>query len=433
MELINVNLIQPHPKNPRTNLGDLTELAESIRLNGIFQNLTVVPNQENNGYTVVIGHRRLAAAKIAGLNEVPCIIELMDDKKQSAVMLLENMLRNDLTAYEQAKGIQMCLDLGMNTNELSEKTGFKKGTIKHRLNMLKLNQEQVEKSVTKGATIEDFIILEQIKSMERKNEVLKYIGTNEFEYKFNQAINSEKLEKKLAEIKKVLKTFATQVKTNTNGYVNVRSYNHRTDTKNIEIPEDKNLRKYEFTINSYGYAYLYAEPSNEDIAEKNNSIDLAKQKHERREKLEEVFSNAYSTRLMFMKEFLKSKKHNKDSSIIKHSCLLFQHSRNWRYKGIDRLVFQKVNGGKELLEDDSTVDIKEMLKDASINTLAKFVYSMYETTDCLETVKYDLSFDEDDKSLKELYEFLAELGYVISDEEERLVNGSHEYYIKREE
>ena len=135
---ISVDLIFPHPDNPRKDLGDITELAESIKVRGIMQNLTVIPHvvpaigpggivvTENaiDGYTVVIGHRRLAAAKLAGLKEVPCIISDMDYKDQIGTMLLENIQRNDLTVYEQAQGFQMMLDLGETISGISEQTGF---------------------------------------------------------------------------------------------------------------------------------------------------------------------------------------------------------------------------------------------------------------------------------------------------------------------
>lgn len=72
MTYLPVGSLHPHPDNPRKDLGDLTELADSIRANGIFQNLTVIPVDDNfEQFTVVIGHRRLAAAKLAGLMEVP--------------------------------------------------------------------------------------------------------------------------------------------------------------------------------------------------------------------------------------------------------------------------------------------------------------------------------------------------------------------------
>ena len=67
-DIVNIGIehIHPHPENPRKDLGDLTELVESIKKFGVMQNLTVIPQEENPGeYTVIIGHRRHAAAKLA--------------------------------------------------------------------------------------------------------------------------------------------------------------------------------------------------------------------------------------------------------------------------------------------------------------------------------------------------------------------------------
>ena len=108
---IPVRVLHPHPKNRRQHLGDLEELTDSIKKNGIMQNITVIPGfYRANGewfnteaeYTVIIGHRRLEAAKAAGLTEVPCrIYENLPENDQIATMLEENMQRNDLTIYEQ--------------------------------------------------------------------------------------------------------------------------------------------------------------------------------------------------------------------------------------------------------------------------------------------------------------------------------------------
>ena len=93
--------IVPHPNNPRRDLGDLTELTDSIKKNGVMQNLTVVPGPDDGGYTVLIGHRRLAAALAAGLEEVPCrVAEGLSEKEQLGIMLEENMQRTDLTIIE---------------------------------------------------------------------------------------------------------------------------------------------------------------------------------------------------------------------------------------------------------------------------------------------------------------------------------------------
>ena len=134
---IGIEHIHPHPENPRKDLGDLTELVESVKKLGVMQNLTVIPQEGSPGeYTALIGHRRHAAAKLAGIAELPCIIkEGMSKKEQVSIMLEENMQRNDLTFYEQAQGFQMMLDLGETEESIAEKTGFSKTTIRRRLNI----------------------------------------------------------------------------------------------------------------------------------------------------------------------------------------------------------------------------------------------------------------------------------------------------------
>ena len=74
---IAIDRLFPHSDNPRKDLGDLSELAASIKASGILQNLTVVPDEPDNSntdFTIIIGHRRYAAAKIAGLTELPCVV-----------------------------------------------------------------------------------------------------------------------------------------------------------------------------------------------------------------------------------------------------------------------------------------------------------------------------------------------------------------------
>ena len=87
IQMIRTEDLYPHPENPRKDLGDLKELVASIKANGVLQNLTVVPRQEG-GYTVVIGHRRRAAALEAGIQELPCTVSDMDHKEQLRTMLM---------------------------------------------------------------------------------------------------------------------------------------------------------------------------------------------------------------------------------------------------------------------------------------------------------------------------------------------------------
>jgi ParB family transcriptional regulator, chromosome partitioning protein len=166
---ISIELIDPHPENPRKNLGNLTELAESIKANGIMQNLTVVPKDDGR-YMAVIGHRRLAAAKLAGLETVPCAVVDMDRKTQLSTMLLENMQRSELSYIEQADGFQLMLDLGETVESISEMSGFSKDTVKHRLEIAKLDKDNILDS---DLTLEDFTYLEKISDVNIRNKLIK--------------------------------------------------------------------------------------------------------------------------------------------------------------------------------------------------------------------------------------------------------------------
>lgn len=170
--------IRPHPENPRKNLGDLSELVESIKKNGVLQNLTVIPVEGEPGeYMTLIGHRRYAAGTQAGVERFPCqIAENLTPREQVSIMLEENMQRNDLTIWEQANGFQMMLDLGETEESIAEKTGFSKTTVRHRLNIAKLNQkvlQEKEKDECFQLSLKDLYELEKIPDVKTRNKILK--------------------------------------------------------------------------------------------------------------------------------------------------------------------------------------------------------------------------------------------------------------------
>lgn len=202
-QLINIpiNQLHPHPENPRKNIGDVEELAKSIKANGLMQNLTVIPSDPEKpmnlaaDFTVIIGHRRLAAAKLAGLTELPCkIIEGLSEREQLSTMLEENMQRTDLTIYEQAEGFQMMLDLGETMDTIKEKTGFSETTIRHRLNIAKLDRKKLKAAEDNfQISIKDLALLEGIKNIKTRNEVLsKCANHGDFAWRVSSAIKEEK-------------------------------------------------------------------------------------------------------------------------------------------------------------------------------------------------------------------------------------------------
>lgn len=181
MAVIDIKLdrLKIHPNNIRKEYDGIEELAQSIKENGIMQNLTVVPDKNEEGtYFVVIGNRRLTAARQAGIETAPCIIvDDMSDKDQITTMLTENMNRKDLKFYEEAAAVQMCMkDFGFDIEEMEKKTGLSKTTLHHRLNLAKLDQKQLQKLAKDEnfqLTLSDLYALEKLDDIKVRNKILK--------------------------------------------------------------------------------------------------------------------------------------------------------------------------------------------------------------------------------------------------------------------
>ena len=256
LQYIEVSKILPHPDNPRRNLGDIQELSDSIRANGVFQNLTVVP-QGDSKYTVIIGHRRLAAAKKAGLSVVPCVVTEMTPQEQVRTMLMENIQRSDLTLYEQAQGFQMMLDMGETVESIAKDCGFSQTTVRRRVRLLDLDADKFKKSEARGATLQDYMELDKIESPELKNKALDAIGTANFREVLKKAIEEEKHQRRMAQWETDLKAFALKIEKR--DYVGETSVpmdyvgnfgRWSSKDKVVEKPEDVGEVKYYYRVSA---------------------------------------------------------------------------------------------------------------------------------------------------------------------------------------
>lgn len=206
---ISRNQLEPHPDNPRKDLGDLEELRESIRQNGIMQNLTVIPTDDTfDRFRILIGHRRFAASE-GILNELPCVIvEDLTDREQVGIMLCENLQRNDLTYYEQAQGFQMMMDLGDTVDQISEKTGFSSTTVRHRLEIAKLSKkliDEVEEETSWQIGINDYIELEKVKDLKDRAEILeKSSSSDDLKHNVDRYLRDQKEDANKAKLVELL-------------------------------------------------------------------------------------------------------------------------------------------------------------------------------------------------------------------------------------
>ena len=207
---IKTELLVMHPDNPRKDLGNLDELTDSIKGMGVLNPLLVVHMMDGT-YRIIAGHRRAAAAKRAGVEEVPCIVTKMTALEQQYAMWTENEQRQQLTPREQAGGIQMMLDLGATMEDVAEKTGLSKKTVKARAEIARLDQKVLEKiekdKSTYQLSIQDYEELGRIKDIKRRNEILErgVYGHNDLVNKVEAELRKQLTRKNLEILKPILK------------------------------------------------------------------------------------------------------------------------------------------------------------------------------------------------------------------------------------
>jgi ParB family chromosome partitioning protein len=440
----------PHPNNPRQDLGDLTELAQSIKEQGVLQNLTVVPlpsgvcmscriyngpagkckegHDEHNRppcpewksserYTVIIGHRRLAAAKLSGLAEVPCAVVEMDKRSQIATMLLENIQRSDLTVYEQAQGFQMMFDLGETAVSIAKKTGFSETTIRRRVKLLDLDKDEFKKAAARGATLMDFAALEEIEDPNERNDVLKSIGTDNFKWRLKNAIDKEKRMRYEMEAIKILDTFAVKIEQVDYKIMQyVRGY---SIGEAIEKPAAAGEKKYYYTLN-YGPT-LYRERDQEDASAAAESARELAEREARINALREKTKLAYTLRREFITGFTQAKKHTSDILEVITQTLVKYYTRATSDEVAEMLGLKNQTG------EWDKADLEQAILDNPEHAALVAVYSALENNGGYYDYRGEYQPNENTDNV---YAFLLRLGYQMSDEEKALKDGTHELFKK---
>ncbi len=135
-----VDSILPNPDQPRTLFSqpELEELADSIQSMGILQPLTV--RRREGGWELVAGERRLRAAKLAGLREVPCLSIQTDGQSSSLLALVENLQRRDLDFWEEALALRKLIDTyHISQDEAARRLGKSQSAVANKLRLLKLD------------------------------------------------------------------------------------------------------------------------------------------------------------------------------------------------------------------------------------------------------------------------------------------------------
>lgn len=204
-KFIDINIIIANENQPRTHFENekIQELATSISQNGLLQPIVVRPY--GDVYQIVVGERRYRACKIAGLDEVPCIIQEYDENETATAALVENIQRENLSAIEEALAYQAILDNQNITQEqLAKQVGKSQSTVANKLRLLQLPitvQEAVKK---KEITERHARALLQLDSTSKRNNMLKEIidkglTVDETEKKIKQKITPKPKIKKISQ------------------------------------------------------------------------------------------------------------------------------------------------------------------------------------------------------------------------------------------
>ena len=142
VQYIPLGRIRPNPQQPRRSFDEegLAELAASIRSCGILQPLTV--RRAGEGYELVAGERRLRAARIAGLREVPCLVAQVGEEDSALLALMENLQRRDLDCWEEAQAIARLISrYGLSQEEAARRLGLAQPTVANKLRLLRLPED----------------------------------------------------------------------------------------------------------------------------------------------------------------------------------------------------------------------------------------------------------------------------------------------------
>lgn len=140
--MVDIELIEPNPEQPRTNFKkeELEELADSIKNNGLLQ--PIVVRKVGDKYQIVAGERRWQACKLAGLDRVPVRVIDVDDDEALMLALIENIQRADLNPIEEAYGYKRMMDRGhMTQTQVAQAVSKGRSTIANSLRLLELPED----------------------------------------------------------------------------------------------------------------------------------------------------------------------------------------------------------------------------------------------------------------------------------------------------
>ena len=451
IKMVPFSQLEPHPDNPRKDLGDLSELVESIKANGIMQNLTAVPGETVGTFRVIIGHRRMAAAKLAGLTEVPCVLSTMNKKEQMATMLAENMQRSDLTPYEQAWGFQQMSLLGCGVDEIAEKSGFSKATVKRRLEIAKLDPELLQLVTTeRQISLGDLDRLAEINDVELRNKALASIGTGNFNWKIQQAKKEELANKRRPAVLKWLKNHGAkeidQAEASGRKYETLRGKGScqywgciwLDHDKAPGLPKDKEVEGISITYVMHETSvslYMPAEKYTAAGKKSREVLDREKLARELKAEIRRITADHYELRKAFVED-LHVTKENRERVLLGAVYIALYNGYGYGNAHADA-VSESLGIDKYTSKTSPIIQgIGKITLPTESKKLLSAIYALYNDgpsnwfSKNMETPGWLPDWDDGNHNtrLMILYQWLISLGYEPCDEEQQMMDGTHAVY-----
>ena len=193
-KFIDIHKIEANGHQPRTHFENekIQELAVSIQQNGLLQPIVVRPYQGK--YQIVVGERRYRACLLAGIEEVPCLVQNYDEQQTATAAIVENIQRENLSAIEEALAYQQILDTqNITQEELAQKVGKKQSTIANKLRLLQLPMTVQEAVRRKDITERHARALLKLDTTAKQNNMLREI----MDKGLNVEQTKEKIKKKI--------------------------------------------------------------------------------------------------------------------------------------------------------------------------------------------------------------------------------------------
>lgn len=170
-------VIAPNPDQPRRHFSreGLEELAASIKEHGVLQPLSV--RRGNMGFELISGERRLRAARMAGLTEVPCIVVSVDSKQSSLLALVENLQRRDLDFVEEASALARLIETyHLSQEEAARRIGKSQSAVANKLRLLRLPPEALALLREHGCTERHARALLRLETPQAQLEAARYVA-----------------------------------------------------------------------------------------------------------------------------------------------------------------------------------------------------------------------------------------------------------------